>query len=496
MLQKLAKPVTCLLVQTTYPVCRYLVVRRSSPRPTLLATGAFEPNSETPLVEQLQQHVADQRIRGSQVVLLVPRSDLEMDTLRLPPADDEELPELVQNLVAQKAEDDGATIHSDFLVRHEEANESKEVLTFSMSHPAIQEWQQQFKAVKLRLASVTFGGLGAVRLLSQVTTKPAITSLVVTTTDQDTDLVVVERGRPIAFRTIPRAAGGERFAIDQLAHEIHRTLTLEGHPEDESTRVYLIGSVEEQEQAAQLLSDKLSLSVSVVNPFDQLAGECLVSEPSKFANLVGIACAWNDEAMQIDLVHPRQGPTKGGPWGRVAFWGVIAASLLALGGFLFWEQVAEDKQVLMEHQARLQRLIKPVTRSESTRKMVEAIEDWRRTDICWLDEFRALSDQLPPAEQATVRSLTMSTLDARGRIDLALEVSDPKVRMDLEQAIRDERHAVTSKRVTDTSRQDASTWQFQTTIMIAAPPPPDLELPESVSADDTPDKVSAEGDPS
>ena len=90
----------------------------------------------------------------------------------------------------------------------------------------------------------------------------------------------------------------------------------------------------------------------------------------------------------------------------------------------------------------------------------------------------------------------MSTLDARGRIDLALEVSDPKVRMDLEQAIRDERHAVTSKRVTDTSRQDASTWQFQTTIMIAAPPPPDLELPESVSADDTTDKVSAEGDPS
>ena len=447
MLNYLTKPTACLLVQATLPVCRYLIVKRSETLPELLAAGAFEPDPDQPFVSQLQTEIDQHGIPVRRVVLLLPRNEIEVDTLRLPPANDDELPELVANLTIQKSEDDGQGLLNDFLVRRQESDESCDVLTFSASRSSIQDWQQQFKSANWKLIAITFGGLGAVRLLQQVTTKPALTSLVVTTTDQDTDLAVIERGRPVLFRTIPRAAGGERFVVDQLAHEIHRTLTLEGHPEDESTRVYLIGTMEEQEVAAKMLSEKLSLSVSVVNPFDQLNGQVAVPEPSRFANLVGIACSWNRHALPVDLLNPRRPPAKASPWRRVTFWSVIAASILALASFLLWEQSMEAKASLELQRAKLQRLIKPVTKSETTRKTVEAIEAWRSGDIGWLDELRALSDKLPPPDRLVVRSLTLTMMDARrGQMDLSLEVSDPQVRLDLEQAIRDDRHMIASKR--------------------------------------------------
>ena len=309
-----------------------------------------------------------------------------------------------------------------------------------------------------------------------------------TTTDQDTDLVVIENTKPVLFRTIPRATGGEQFVIDQLAGDIERTLNLVGHPDDEETRVYLIGTVGEQEDAAKLLSDRLSLSVSLVNPFEQLRGGADVDKPSRFANLIGTATAWNRDSLIVDLLNPRKPAAKPSPWGRVGFWGVIAASLLALGGYLLWEQNADQQLLLEDQKNQLKRLIKPVKRARQKELVANAIDSWRATEVNWLDELKVLSDRMPPASDATVGTLVLTSGNGMGHMDMSVEVSEPDVRMALEESIRDERHAIRSKRVTDASKRNSAAFRFQTVVTIKPPPlRPMTTVPDVAIVDETPE---------
>lgn len=469
----------CLFVQATSPVCRYVVLSKDSDNPAYIASGAFEHAEGEDFVAEIRKRLAGDRISVSQAVLLLPRGDVEVNSFRLPPSTEEEIPNLVANMVAQQVDDAGGQFATDFVIGHHDVDGSMDVLSFTVDGPVMDSWEARFRAEGLKLVAVTFGGMGAVHLLGQVSTKPARTSIVVTTTDQDTDLAVVENAQPILFRTIPRATSGEPIGVDQLSGDIQRTLTLVGHPDDDETRVYLIGTVDEQQETARSLSEKLSLSVSLVNPFDQIGGESTAEQPSRFANLIGVARAWNQESLAVDLLHPRKPPVKPGPWGKVAFWGTIAASLLALGGYLLWEQAVDQRIALEDQKVKLQRLIKPAKKAQSKQVIVDAIQAWRSNDVVWLDELKFLSEKMPDATEATLGSLNMTMSGVRGQMDMTVEVSEPSVRMALEEAVRDDRHSIRSKRVTDASRKNNSAWRFQTVVTVARREPSTLPVVET-----------------
>ena len=394
MLKKLNRSSACLFVQATLPTCRYVVAREGTKLPILLSAGSFEIGSIDDLAERVREELSDGP-NVSRAVLLLPRGEVDVSSLRLPPASEEELPELVSNLLTQQAEEHVNSIH-DFVVSKLLDDDSRDVLAFSVSEETLNAWKQRFRDIRIRLEGVIFGGLGAVSLLNQVAKHPAKTSVVVTTTDQDTDLAVVEMRQPVLFRTIPRAAGGEQFVIDQLAADIQRTLTLQDHPDDEDPRIYLIGTNEaEQSSAAKSLHQRLGLPVNLVNPFDQVAGEIHqavnVKRPSRFANLIGTVCAWNRKELATNLLDPKRAPQPPSLWSRYGFWSSVAASLLALGGFLYWEQAANQRLELETQQTKLQQLINPVKRSQTKQAMANALSHWQANSIDWLDELYYLT---------------------------------------------------------------------------------------------------------
>lgn len=482
MFDKLSSPTTCLFLQATRPVCRYVVVRESANRPVLITAGSFEHDAPESLVEHCREELGKKKITVTRAVLLLPRGDVEVNSLELPPATEDELPELVANVLAQQIDDGGEPIVHDFVGSSNatqsqtdtatEPSDTHDVLTFTVAESSLNVWKQRFKEQNLKLQSITFGGIGAVHLLEQISTKPARTSIVVTTTDQDTDLAVVEDGRPMLFRTIPRATGGEQFVVDQLAGDIQRTLTLVGHPDDEETRVYLIGSVSEQEDAAKILADNLGLSVSLVNPFEQLDGKADVDKPSRFANLIGMAAVWNNNGIEVDLLNPRKPTPKPSPWGRIGFWGTVAGLLLAIGGYMLWEQGANQQADIDDKQVQFERLIKRAKKAQTKVKIVDALDAWRTSEVSWLDEIDLLTEKLPPASDVTIDSLTMASGGRGGRMDMSVEVSDPSVRLKMEESIADKRHTIRSKRVTDASNRATSAWRFQTVVTVAAEPVP------------------------
>ena len=486
MLDKFSSPSTCLILQPSTPTSRYLVVRGGADKPQLVLAGAFEHTDTESIVDRTREELARHSVSVNRAVLLMPRGELEVNSVRLPPATEEEMPELVANMAAQQAEDATSVNVSDFIVCQEIEDGSHDVLTFTMPQEKLDQWKQRFKKSGMKLSSVTFGGIGAVSLLNQVSNHPARTSIVVTTTDQDTDLAIVEAGKPIVFRTIPRATGGEQFVTDQLAGDIRRTLTMVGHPDEEEIRVYLIGTVGEQEDAAKSLAEKLSLSVSLVNPFERLSGAASVDKPSRFANLIGTACAWKDASLLVDLLNPRESPKQPGIWQRYGFWLSMAGALALFGGYILWEQAADKRIELEDQRAKLQTLIKPVKRSQSRQAVVAAVQSWRASEVSWLDELLWLSETFPPASDATVGTVTMTSNRGGGRIELPIVATDTNVRMNLEKAVRDDRHTIRSKRVIDASNPTNAAWRFNSTVTVAASPLASLDRDQEEPATDPP----------
>ena len=474
MLKKLNRSSTCLFVQATLPTCRYVVAREGANLPVLEAAGSFEIEDTADLVEKVRDQLSDGP-SVSRAVLLLPRGEVDVSTLRLPPASDAELPELVANLLAQQAEEHNSAVH-DFVVSKLFDDGSRDVLTFSVAETTLNTWKQRFREINVRLEGITFGGLGAVSLLNQLAKDPAKTTVVVTTTDQDTDLAVVEKQRPVLFRTIPRATGGEQFVVEQLAADIQRTLALQDHEDDEAPRIYLVGTNDtEHSEAAKCLTERLGIPIYLVNPFDQLAGDVHqlenVKRPSRFANLLGTVCAWNRSEMATNMLAPRRPPQPPSLWSRYGFWSSVAVCLLALVGYILWEQAADQRLELETQRTKLQRLLKPVKRSQTKQAMAAALNRWQANEINWLDELHYLTEKLPAAEAATIGSLTMTVATGQlGRIDMPVVISDSELRSVIEDAVNDERHTISNKRLTDASNRGVNAWRFQSTISVKPTP--------------------------
>ena len=478
---------TCLFVQWTRPICRYLLVSRSQSVPRVVDVGSFQTDDQQPLVEQLHAHAASRNLRFRQAVVLLPRAELDVTSLNLPPATAAELPELVKHAVIQETDDAGLSYVSDFIVTRQ-ADDASETLAFSCDEKSLDALTAGFKSAGTNLCAVTFGGFGAGHLLKQISRRPAPTAVVITTSDHDIDLAVQANGRPLGFRTIPRSMEEEDSLAERLSEEIRRTLAIEHRPDDGSTRLYLIGDVEEHQQLAKVISERLSLSVSVVNPVDQVETDIAVKHSSRYANLVGIACAWNGCGLELDLLHPRQAVTQPGLLRRIAFWGTLAATVLLILGSLVWQDRAEQINAIDKQRDRLSQLTKRANKALEQQDVVDAIHLWRTDDIVWLDELRELSERLPSRHEALIRTINMSADSQRnGVIDMDVQVSRPEVVAGLEDALRNEQRSVSSKRVSETAGKTDLPWHFETRIVFIPDDVPPTSIPDSL-----PQKGSAE----
>ena len=454
---------------------------RASPAPRIKAVGYWEVDESQPLVEQLQEQLATQDIRCRQAVLLLPRADLEVSSHQLPPATNDELPELVDSAVAAEFDDTGGTQVSDFLVTHHDATGS-EVLTFSLCDQRKSDFKHRFKAMGLNLVAITFSGLGAVKLLQRVVQRPASTAVTVAIGDADIDLAVTENGRPLLFRSIPCSSEEDRVRAERLSAEIRRTLALVHRGDDDSTRLYLIGDVQKHEKLAQLLAEQLSVSTSVVNPLAHVESAANIETPAHYANLIGVAWAWSGEGLDLDLLNPRRPPRKAGPWRRVAFWGAIAAAIFLGMGYVSWQHKADQLDSINQQKEKLKNLAKRAGKAQGLQEVADATNAWRSDDIAWLDKLHELSNRLPSGEEALIRRMSMST-DSQGNgvIDLAVQVSQPEVVANLEDAVRDELHSVSSKRVTESDEKARLPWTFETRITFRPRDPPNLPLPDEIA---------------
>lgn len=480
-----------LLVDQGDPAPRFLVATYDQKQLTVLLKGQLVRDGGLTIAQQLRSRLEDQSIACSQAALLLSRPTVEFFSGSMPPAEDYELPSLVQNFVAQES-DDGDQRVIDFVITGGDNETTTDVLAMTCDRAVLETATKQFKEAGFKLSAATYCGFGAVQLIHQVAHQKLPITIAITSSDSSTEITVLQQRRPVLFRTIQRGVQpGDSYAT-ALAAEVQRTLAFIGAGDEDSALIYLMGSQEDLSEVAQVMSDTVSSSVTITGVLDRVDYSAVepFDDAASYAQLIGVASAIHQDRLTANFLSPRKAPPPNQPWQKVAVLGAIAAAIMALFGYFGWIERSEQMDAIAKRQATIASLAKRGNRSAELQDIVDTVTVWQRTDITWLDELKDLSDRFPERKESLVRKMTMSAADnGAGVVDLSVQVNSPEVITELESAIRDDRHSVSSKRVTEVNDSEELTWSFDTRIVFQPLPRRKKELPEAV------EQVTVEGVP-
>ncbi len=211
--------------------------------------------------------------------------------------------------------------------------------------------------------------------------------------------------------------------------------------------------------------------------FDPLAGlelgpQCRESppeQPGRFAAVLGMVLADLEQAGHaIDFLHPRHAIAPSTPYQKRKL-AAVAVGLLVLAYLIFgrvehWWLAREVHQLEVQSQ----RLDTALIAAEKVSASSNEIAKWADGDVVWLDQLRELSEDFPPARQATLSRLTLMVAPASVGGEMQLEgwAQDTEAITALEQSLRG--HA--RRLVGVNSREDHSlgqySWQFKTSVFV------------------------------
>lgn len=449
----------------------YLTAHAKQDRLQVSAFG--EVDSECPLSE-IVERLAAKNVRAKKLVLLLPRSEFDVHVYQVPKLDENEIPLLISNLVAESH--DIAEVTTDYVLDPKINSDSQNALTWTIPTAELSGFKSDAKQNGLSLLAVTSVTMGSISLWRNIVKTKSPHAIILNIANRSLDFSVIYNHEIAHVRSIPFASTNDDEIIPRLISELQRTVAITGeNDESDSTRIYLFGSASQRKPVAEALTNEFNVAVSILNPLDHMdfKNDTLsTDECESYVHLLGAAKAVFFDKLDVDLVSPRKAIEKRLPWRKIGWYSTAAAVLVGLGGFVFWDDAAKQAEEIVEKRKQFDGLARDARRVLEMKDELAAIRSWRRNEVVWLDELDELSRKLPPREKSLIRRISMLTAnDGTSKIDLSVEVSDDQLVAGLEAAIRAERNQVKSKRVSESNSNDQEKWNFETSIQFSAQPP-------------------------
>ncbi len=325
----------------------------------------MERDEELDVATQLREELCKASVDCKRAAVLLTRPTIETVSGSLPPASEDELPDLVASLVTQETDDAGERVVDFLTIPAQPSQSSIDVLAVTCHRSMIDSIQAQFKDAGFKLEAVTYSAVGSIRLLREIAHPTLPVVIAISSSETRTELVVLRDDAPLFFRTIQRGSDSSPEYGSVLASELQRTLAYVGTEEEEqdageenSVQVYLIGHKEQLREVAAMLSDALSCSVSIADITDHVehADEELSEHAASYANLIGVASAIENDELPLDFLNPRRSPEAPSPWRRVAIWSGIAAAAVLVLVYAGWAERADQLDAIAAKKQSLKKL--------------------------------------------------------------------------------------------------------------------------------------------
>lgn len=439
-----------------------------------LADGGPGEAVSVDLGARLAAACRERNVGRCQALVAVPRGKIELRVLQVPPAPEEELPELVRFQALRQFTSLGEDWPLDFVSLQSADPQQVRVLAATVAPPVVDEVRQICAALDSPPTSLVLRPFAAASFFSRFTAADRC-RLMVELFVEEADLNVVAAGQVLLLRSVRLPVQGRDAA---LVGEIRRTLAAARNQLGDQAveSVMLLGGEAELGTLPSVLREQLKLEVESFDPLDgaQLSPEArrnLADRSGRFAALLGMVYDEAEERRHgIDFLKPRQRPQPPSRKGRYAVAGIAAAAiLLVLAGLVGW-QLRSYSRRLADLQQESKDLDTPVKTAEQLRAEVAVIDAFAAGDVNWLDELHELSRRFPGSDQALVDVLTFSTrTEGGGLAYLEGYVRDPAVIEKMESQVRDARRQVTGSGTTFDERQPEYRWQFKERIVILPP---------------------------
>jgi Tfp pilus assembly PilM family ATPase/Tfp pilus assembly protein PilN len=383
-------------------------------------------------------------------LVAVGRSNVELRQLSVPPAPDEELPELVhfQALREFNALDEDWPL--DFISLDDASDQPRNVLAAAIDPARVGQIEATCRAAGLRPRRLILRPCAAASLLrrSQASGRMQLRLLIDLLVDEADMTVLIDR--KVIFLRCARLPGdplSSAEASGALLSEIRRTMAavqnqLGGR---EVETLVLCGVDTRHEALARLIQEQLATSTELFDPFggldlEQELRRALPDLPGRFAPLLGTLLDELEGAPHaIDFLHPRQPPEPPSRRNTYLLAG-LAACLVVLGGILLgWYAKRSLRTSIGRLSQESASLDKEITRADEFAKVVKEIDGWAYPDVAWLDELYRLSANFPASDEAILTQLRMSPHRQGAEIELNGRAKDLEALEALEQYITADR---------------------------------------------------------
>ncbi|MCA9242012.1 MAG: hypothetical protein KDA37_17500 [Planctomycetales bacterium] len=436
---------------------------------------APESESAAAIAAALRTALPEVRWSRAEVVGVVAGDQLRCRLLKLPPAPDADLPDMVRMQAGREfaASDDLGVV--DYVPLSGDEATQRLVLVAALSNDDLHLLKQLAGELDTSLERVTPRGLGSASLAMRVDPSLAAGSrMVIAAAEESADLVVLQAGKPSLIRTA-RVRPDDELAA--MRSEARRTSAMASQQTGERVESQcFIGYAELPTQTA---SVGLSLA-PLLTSRGKLSG-AEVDAAGRLSGVIGAALDLHEEAAAaIDFLHPHQ-PTKDNTQQRrlVLLAAAAAASVLLGIGWCYLRLWSLDNEVAEKQDAIRQQQLK-VEQLQPTRERAEAVAQWLATDVDWLDEIERLGRKLRPVpldqepypadSDVFLRALDATPNTARnsrgGRIDITTASKTPYSYDEIEQGLRDEDHSVETSVSSLSTSGDQYRWEAKTTLRV------------------------------
>jgi Tfp pilus assembly PilM family ATPase len=432
--------------------------------------------SEIEIGEWIAKEIASRKLTGLDALVAIGRGNVELRMLTVPPAPDDELPDLVRFQAQSHFSALGDDWALDYLPVTGDENEQRHVLAAGISPEAIDQVRKACETAQLRPRKLLLRSCAAASLLKRHSSgSSAGIQLMVDLLAIEADLTVLMDGEAVFMRTVrlPGEKGSDETAR-ALGGEIRRTMaaanSILGDRRVES--VVLFGTSAMYAALCDALEHSVELPVQLCDPFEQVAlprklkSEC--PDPGGFAPLLGALLDEVDEQPHaIDFLHPRK--TAEPPSRRqlvVSIAAVAAIAILLLVGFFWWQIADLDGQIAVRKKQSAE-LNKVVEAAKARISEVDKIDAWARNEVIWLKQLAEISERLPGAE--AVRVSRFGAVPQRvggGEMDLDGFVDQHDTILQMESALRDAAHRVIGSGGEEDDLDPAYPWRFKERVLL------------------------------
>ncbi len=407
-------------------------------------------------------------IKRGETLIGVGRTSIELQHLSLPPAPDDELPEMVRFQARQQFNKLADDWPLDFLPLEDDGS-GQRVLAATVSPEIIEQIRATCEKAALAPNHLVLRPCAAASLLQRFETSQKPLRLMIDVVADEADLTALDNDLVVLMRTV-RLPGepGSPTQINALVGEVRRTIAavqnqLSGRRAEHAV---LCGGPQEYAGLERLLQSELDLQVERFDPFEGLRLSNELNKncpdmPGRFAPLLGmILDQAADTPHKIDFLHPRQRVVKTGQRNTLVLASAaVALVVFSLVGMLWWQLSSLDAEVNTRIQD-LATLKDSVKTKQGLAVPARAIDNWSRGDVVWLDEMYFLAEQLPTADELRVTELSMRTGPTGGTMTLKGLVKESDViSTTLESDLRDTRHKARG-RGTDLKKGDDSRYPY------------------------------------